>query len=285
MAFEQFRMQLLAQVDLRLGIVGGLAFVFHDLEPQVIERAAHLVELVLGLHHDFVKTLFDGPEFLLFGERAEVALPAPVAPRAANPGVQHASARKPHVLVETADEIRELRIRLVHGDFVRDLERHRHDGARIVGQRRVRHENQMRAALKAVHDFRSRLLARKLAEVFLDVLNLQRTLLERVLRNEIFHSDQPRCSIFAHVSRSDTVRLKTRPLDEESGSTQKYPSRSNCRRSGTRANATLGSALHSRSDSSEFGFKASMNVPPSTPRSGSGTENSRSYKRTSIGTA
>src|SRR5262245_32801923 len=251
----------------------------------MIQRAAHLVEPVLGLHDDFVEALLDGPEFLLLGEGAEMTLAAPVASRPANPRIQDSPAREVHVLVKSPDEIGKLRIGLVHRDLVRDLERHGHDGTRVVGERRVRHENQMRAALQARDDFRSRLLARKLAEVLLDVLNLQRALLERVLGNEIFHSNQPRCSIFAHVSRSDTVRLKTRPLAEESGSTQKYPSRSNCSRSGTRANATLGSALHSRSDSSEFGFKASMNVPPSTPRSGSGTENSRSYKRTSIGTA
>src|SRR5712671_4452223 len=44
--------QLLAQIDLRLGVVGEVALVAHDFEPEMIERAAHVVELVLGLDDD-----------------------------------------------------------------------------------------------------------------------------------------------------------------------------------------------------------------------------------------
>src|SRR5207249_12333273 len=83
--------QLLAQVDLRLRVVGGVALVLDDLEPQVIERAAHVVELVLRLDDDLVESLLDRPELLLLGERAKESLAAPVAARAADPGVQHAA--------------------------------------------------------------------------------------------------------------------------------------------------------------------------------------------------
>ena len=47
-------MELLAEVDLRFGVVGEVALVLHDLEAQVVERAAHVVELVLRLHDDFI---------------------------------------------------------------------------------------------------------------------------------------------------------------------------------------------------------------------------------------
>src|SRR6476659_90271 len=100
----------------------------------------------------------------------------------------------------------------------------------------------MRAPLQPLDDLGRGFLAGKLAEILFDVLDFERALFELVLCNVVFHVDQPRCSIFAHVSRSDTVRLKTSPFGDESGSTQKYPSRSNCRRSGTLTDATLGSA-------------------------------------------
>src|ERR1019366_555463 len=47
--------------------------------------------------------------------------------------------------------------------------------------------NEVRAALQACDDFRGGLLARKLAEKFFHVLNLERALLEVVLRDVIFH--------------------------------------------------------------------------------------------------
>ena len=48
----------------------------------------------------------------------------------------------------------------------------------------------MRAALEPPDDFRRRLLARELAEKLFDVLNLERALLEIVLRDVIFHDPQ-----------------------------------------------------------------------------------------------
>src|SRR5258706_6349088 len=98
--------ELLAQVDLRLGVVGGVSLVFHHLEPQVIEGAAHLVEPVLRLHDDLVEALLDRPDFLLLGERAEVPLAAPVAARAADPGVDDAAALEADVVAETGNQVR-----------------------------------------------------------------------------------------------------------------------------------------------------------------------------------
>ena len=83
----------------------------------------------------------------------------------------------------------------------------------------------MGAALQATDDFCRRLLARKLAEELLDVLDLERSLFEVVLGDVVFHSTPGASaaarSILAHVSRSDTVRLNTSAPGLESGSTQK----------------------------------------------------------------
>ena len=48
-------------------------------------------------------------------------------------------------------------------------------------------QDQMRASAQPPDDLRRRLLPRKLAEEFLDVLNLERALLEVVLLDEVFH--------------------------------------------------------------------------------------------------
>src|SRR5439155_5781001 len=93
------------------------------------------------------------------------------------------------------------------------------------------------------------------------------------------------CSILAHVSLSDTVRLKTSAPGRESRSTQKYPIRSNWNRLPGDADARLGSAWHERSTSSECGLTFSRNVWPSGAPSGSSTAKRRSYSRTSAGTA
>ena len=48
----------------------------------------------------------------------------------------------------------------------------------------------MRTAVQTAHDLGRRLLARKLAEVLLDVLDFERALLELVLRDVIFHGSK-----------------------------------------------------------------------------------------------
>src|SRR6476469_9838436 len=103
--------QFLAEIDLRLRVVGGVAFVLHHLEAQMIERAAHVVELVLGLDDDLVEALLDRPQFLLLGERAEETLSPPVAACAADPGVEHAPAVELHIVVEPVHQVDQLRLR------------------------------------------------------------------------------------------------------------------------------------------------------------------------------
>src|SRR5262245_16743706 len=184
---DHLRQQLLAQIDLRLGVVGGVALVLDDLEAEVVERPAHVVELVLGLDDDLVEAVRNRPQLLLLGERAEEALAAPVAARAADPGIEHAAPGELHVIVQPVYQVDQLRLGFRTLDLVRDLERHRHDGSRIVGQRRVGEQDQVRAADQTAGDFRRGLLARELAEELLDVLNLERALLEIVLRDVILH--------------------------------------------------------------------------------------------------
>src|SRR5262249_14107380 len=61
MALDNLGKQFLAQVNLGLGIVAAVPLVLYYLKAQVIERPPHLVELVLGLHHDLVEPLLDRP--------------------------------------------------------------------------------------------------------------------------------------------------------------------------------------------------------------------------------
>src|SRR5690606_23582052 len=83
--------------------------------------------------------------------------------------------------------IGKLGIALVRAQFVRDLERHRNDGTRIVGQRGLRHQDLMIAVGEPSDHFRGGLLARKIEEVFLDVLDLERSLVETVLLDQVFN--------------------------------------------------------------------------------------------------
>ena len=101
MRVEHFLAELLAEIDLRFLVV-GVRLVLHDVEVEMIERAAHFVEPVLGLHQDLVEPVLDRPRFLLLGERAEVSLAAPVAPGAADPGVEDAPVVEIHVVAQRA---------------------------------------------------------------------------------------------------------------------------------------------------------------------------------------
>jgi hypothetical protein len=75
----------------------------------------------------------------------------------------------------------------VLADLVHDLERDRHDAAGLVGQRRLRHQDQGLAVAQPRHDLVCGLLARELAEELLDVLNLERARLEGVVLDQVLH--------------------------------------------------------------------------------------------------
>ena len=92
-----------------------------------------------------------------------------------------------HVILQPVHEVDQLRFRLGMLDLVRDLERHRDDRSGVVGQRRGREQDEVPAPGQPADDFRRRFLPRELAEELLDVLDLQRTLLEIVLLDVIFH--------------------------------------------------------------------------------------------------
>ena len=85
---------------------------------------------------------------------------------------------------------------LVGAQLVRHLERHRHHRPRIVGQRRLGHQDLMVAIVEAVDHLRGGLLAGEIEEELLDVLDLERSLLEAGLLQEVFHGGNP------HYSRS-----------------------------------------------------------------------------------
>ena len=103
----------LAEEHLRLARVVRVLHEADDVEVQLRERAAHLVEPVLGLDDDLVEAVGERPDFLLFGERAEVPLAAPVAAGAANPLIEDAAAVELHHVLERGDEIGQLRIALL----------------------------------------------------------------------------------------------------------------------------------------------------------------------------
>src|SRR5207237_894715 len=96
-------------------------------------------------------------------------------------GVERMRDKPDHGVLELRDEIGELRIPLLRPQLVRHLEGDRHDRARVVRQRRLRHQDLMIPIGKALHHFRSGLLAREVEEELLDVLNLERALLKSVL--------------------------------------------------------------------------------------------------------
>ena len=88
--------------------------------------------------------------------------------------------------LESSDEVHQFGFGFVSVDLVHDLEGHRHDHARIVGQRGLRHQDQELAVLQSSDDFACGLLARELAEELFDVLDFERAGFKRVLLDEIF---------------------------------------------------------------------------------------------------
>ena len=87
--------------------------------------------------------------------------------------------------MEAVDQVGQLGIRLVLAQLVRHLVRHGHDRRRVVGQRRLGHQDLELAALEPLDDLGRRLPLGKLVEELLDVPDLERALLEWVFPNQI----------------------------------------------------------------------------------------------------
>src|SRR3954462_5822136 len=85
---EDVRRQALAEIDLRLAVVGRVDLVLDDVEFELFEGAAHVVETVLGLDDHFVEPRVVAPRLALLRGRPEVSLAAPVPGGAADPAVE-----------------------------------------------------------------------------------------------------------------------------------------------------------------------------------------------------
>src|SRR5713101_8693064 len=143
----------------------------------MIESATHVVKPVLCFHDDLIEALLDRPHLLLFGEGAEMPLTSPISACPANPRVQNPPAVERYAVAQPVDQIGELGFALLTPDLVRDFERDRHDAPWIVGERRVREQDEVESTVQPADNFGRRLLSRELAKIFFDVLDLQRPLL------------------------------------------------------------------------------------------------------------
>ena len=219
MAIDHVLAKTLAEEHLGLA---GLERMLHepdDVEVQLCERAAHLVEAVLGLDDDFVEAVGERPDFLLLGEGAEVPLAAPVAAGAANPLIQHAAAVEFDTVLELRHEIRKLGVALVRAQLVRHLERDGHDHARIVREWRLRHEDLMVTIAEALNHFGGGLLPREVEEELLDVLDFERALLQGVLLEKIFHG----CLSYPRHFRLKAEATEGNPDGDPSGTRNPEP--------------------------------------------------------------
>src|SRR5439155_769881 len=157
-------------------------------ELELRERSPPFIQTVLRLPVQLVEAVRDRPHFLFLGERAEVTLAAPVGARAADPLIEHSAVLEIDAIVELRDEIRQLRVALLRAQLVRDLERDRHDRARVVGQRRLGHQDLMIAIGETLDHLGRGLLPGEVEKEFLDVLDFERALVQPVLLQEVFHN-------------------------------------------------------------------------------------------------
>src|SRR5687767_1874917 len=117
-----------------------------------------------------------------------MALAAPVAARAADPLILNAPTVELHRSIEQADQIAQLGNGFAVANLVNDLVGDGHQrAARVVGQRRFGHQDQVLAVAQSIDDLRRGLAARKFSEVLLDVLNLPGAGFEGVLLDEVLH--------------------------------------------------------------------------------------------------
>ena len=88
------------------------------------------------------------------------------------------------------------RVQLVH-----HLERHRNDGAWVVGQRRFSHQDQELAVLQTLAYLVGGLFPRKFAEEFFDVLDFKRAAFQRVCLIR-YSKEFPSSSMLEHFPRA-----------------------------------------------------------------------------------
>ena len=112
MRVEHVLPEALAEEHLRLTGVDRVRHETDHVELELRQGAAHLVELVLGLGDDLVEAVVDRPAFLLFGQRPEMPLAAPVAARAADPLIQDPAPPEVDAVFELGDQIGQLGIAL-----------------------------------------------------------------------------------------------------------------------------------------------------------------------------
>ena len=108
-------------------------------------------------------------------------------PRPANPLIEDTAALELHDVLELDDEIGELGIALRRASSCATLNDTGTTVDGIVGKRGLGHQDLMIAIRQPRDDLRRGLLAREIEEELLDVLNLERALLEPILPDEVFH--------------------------------------------------------------------------------------------------
>jgi len=101
---QDFGADLFAEVYLRLPIIPQVSRELDHVEIEAIQRGAHSIKPVFGLHDYFMKTMGVRPFFLLLRQGAIPALPPPFLARPANPAVENSAIRKFHDIAEFGNQ-------------------------------------------------------------------------------------------------------------------------------------------------------------------------------------
>ena len=115
-------------------------------------------------------------------------LSTPISARATDLAIQYAPAVEVNGTVQSFHEVDKGRIFLMLKDLVRYLERNRSRLGRVLGQLRFGEKNEVTTTGQSFKNLRGSLLPVKLSEEFFDELDLQSTLLQRVLFDVVLHA-------------------------------------------------------------------------------------------------
>jgi len=179
---------LFAQKYFRFFVVVKMPLELDDIEVEMIERSAHTVKPVLRFDDELMVAVGMSPFFLLFSQRAVMSVAAPLFPRSADPAVEDFPVGKFDNIAELIDEFRKFKIGFRSFQFVTDLVGDRNQNTVIIRGGRHRQQDQVLALLETLDNFLGSLFPAKLRKTFLDVLDLKRSGLERVLTDDMFHS-------------------------------------------------------------------------------------------------